>query len=87
MTPTRDPTTDISPYYQGIGLLVLLGTFGLQGLRVWRSQPFTWTDFGMAALAFLAMLALIRPSAFDGTIRRLATWLPWTKYGSGPPPS
>lgn len=78
------PHEDITPYYKGIGFLVLVGTFGLQGLRIWKGQPFEWTDFGMAALAFLALLALIRPTAFDGTIRRLASWMPWTKYGKPP---
>ncbi len=85
MTPhRRDPSSDIGPYYKGIGLLVLLGTFGFLGIRVWRGEPFSWVDFGMAAMAFLAVLALIRPAAFDVVVRRLAAWLPWTKYQEPP---
>lgn len=87
MTPhRRDPATDIGPYYKGIGLLVLLGTFALLGIKSWRGDPFTWIDFGLAALGLLALLALIRPVAFDAVVRRLAAWMPWTKYGGGAPP-
>lgn len=83
MTPKRDPTTDISPYYKGMGFLILLGTLTLQGLRVWRSQPFTWIDVGMVGVSTVAMFGLIRPPAFDAIVRRAAAWLPWTKYGGG----
>lgn len=81
MTPKRDPATDISPYYKGMGFLILLGTFGLQFARLWRNQPFTWIDFGMVVVAIVSMLGLIRPTAFDAIVRRAAAWLPWTKYG------
>lgn len=77
-----DPSEDIGPFYKALGAVGFLGAlaFILMGRR--SGTPLTWQDFAVIGIIALLVLSLIRPRAFDETVKRIATWLPFTKYGS-----
>ena len=79
------PETDIGPYYKILGAAGLLGVIGFMLWGRKDGVPLTWVDFAVMAVVALLVLALIRPTGFDNTIKRVATWLPFTKYTGGKP--
>lgn len=78
------PSDDIGPFYKVLGAIGFLGAlaFILMGRRA--GAVLSWTDFAVIGILALLVLALIRPKAFDFAVKRIATWLPFTKYGNPP---
>lgn len=82
MTPPLAPEENIGPYYKAIGVACIGALVWL--LRV-KTGETTWQDVAVYGILGLLALSSLRPRSFDGLVRRVATALPFTKYGGDTP--
>lgn len=75
------PSQNIGPFYQAVGAFGLVASIAVVALIIWRGQVVTLPVLGIAALPFVLSVLLARPPLLDALIRKVATKLPFTKYG------